>query len=950
MHHLSRFILIFCFAIIVSFQAASQIGTASFVSPTSKLKSFPLVDEELADLVFDGKDEGIAIAVENLQKDINRVTGKQPKIQSELLAGKPQVIIGQLGESKLIDHLVKEGKIKAASLSGKWETFQVLTVEHPFEGVDQALVIVGSDKRGTIFGIYELSEQIGVSPWYWWADVPVKKHSKLFVDHGVHTKGTPAVKYRGIFINDEAPALAGWATKQFGGFNHKFYENVFELILRLRGNYLWPAMWGRAFYDDDKLNGPMADKYGVVIGTSHHEPLMRAHAEWSRYGKGDWDYQTNKEELQDFWRKGMERQGSMESTVSLGMRGDGDEPMSEENNIALLEQIIEDQRRIIEEVTGKPASETPQFWALYKEVQEYYDKGMRVPDDVTLLLCDDNWGNVRKLPTIGAPARKGGYGMYYHFDYVGGPRNYKWINTNPIPKIWEQMDRTYRHGVDELWVVNVGDIKPMEFPISFFLDFAWNPNAIPAVGIDAYTKSWSASQFGQTYANQIADLIAGFGKLSGRRKPELLDQNTYSVHYYGEMSRVSAEWQALEELCADIKEKLDPSYHDAYFQLVEHPIIASANLHRLYESTALNQLYAKQGRNLTNKKAEEVHAFFKRDAEISAFYNNELAGGKWPHMMDQTHIGYTYWQQPNRDKIPDLNTIEIASKGALGVAISDSPEFFPENKILKSVVLSPYDPYHLEVTLFNKGNDPITVKSKSFSKWLSFEVGNETIATERAIPVKIDWNLAPKGKHVAKLEISSGKEKVLVEIPIYNYLIEESFTGFVPYYGVVAMEADHFTSKHEENPIKWEILDDMGKTGNAVMATPMISHTESTEVQGSYISYDVWMEEAGTYEVQVYTSPTLNYLNASEGLQYGIAANESTPTLVSIHENERPHHWNNWVANSINISRKKVEFQKGKNELKIYLVNPGIIFQRIIIDTGNLKSSYLGPKESVFVH
>ncbi|MCH7396604.1 glycosyl hydrolase 115 family protein [Belliella sp. DSM 107340] len=928
----------------------AQSDISNILSSTPSLHSFKLVEEVATPIVFDGGDEGVLIAVENLRKDINAVTGKTPDLLKDGVDKKTVVIIGELGQSKLIDKLVKDGKINVSSLANKWETFQIQTIQNPFPDVDQALVIVGSDKRGTIFGIYELSKQIGVSPWYWWADVPIEEKSSIYINHGVYSKGTPAVKYRGIFINDEAPALSGWTHEKFGGFNHKFYQNVFELILRLQGNYLWPAMWGRAFYDDDPLNGPLADKFGIVIGTSHHEPLMRAHAEWSKYGEGDWNYQTNKEVLQDFWRKGMERQGNMESTVSLGMRGDGDEPMSEENNIALLEQIIDDQRKIIEEVTGKPASETPQFWALYKEVQEYYDKGMRVPDDITLLLCDDNWGNVRKLPEIGAKPRKGGYGMYYHFDYVGGPRNYKWINTNPLPKIWEQMNRTYKHGVDELWVVNVGDIKPMEFPISFFLDFAWNPDAIPASAVADYTKTWAAAQFGEEFSSQISELLSGFGKLSGRRKPELLDQRTYSVHYYEEMESVSKEWKDLEALTDFVKSKLEDKYHAAFYQLVEHPITASANLHRLYESTALNHLYFEQGRILTNKMADEVKSYFENDSLISDFYNNKLLDGKWSHMMDQTHIGYTSWQEPRRNRIPELKNLELSESGSLGVAISQSTSFYPEEKVLKSIALSPYDVQKMNLELFNRGKKPVDFKIKSKLNWLKIQTESGKIDDQLIVPVMVDWSKAPKGKHIAKIEITSGRDKVEVQIPINNHEIADTFSGFVESYGVVSMEADHFTAKHEVNPVRWQIINDLGKTGNAIMASPEISFTDIDTVQGSYLVYDVWLEEGGEFEVSVMTNPSLNYLNLEKGLQYGIAVNDEELVLVSIHENERMRRWDTWVTNSINLTKRKLKFEKGHNQLKVFLVNSGVVFQKIIIDAGGFQPSNLGPKESVLVY
>ena len=368
--------------VIADKQDAFVLAEGSFVTPL-------LVDDQ----------ETVAVkrSATALRQDINRVTGIMPVAFSQLTGdAKNRVIIGTIGHSCYIDQLIKEGKIDGTQLKGKREKFLIQTVQQPFSGVDEALVIAGSDKRGTVYGVYELSAQIGVSPWYYWADVPVRKQEHLYIKRGIYTDGEPSVKYRGIFLNDEAPALTGWANENFGGFNHKFYEKVFELILRLKGNFIWPAMWGNAFYDDDPANGALANEMGIIMGTSHHEPMGLAQQDWKRRGTGAWDYSKNSAVLQQFWKTGIERCKDWESVITVGMRGDGDEPMSENANISLLQKIVKDQRKIIADVTGKKAAETPQIWALYKEVQDYYDKGMRVSDDVTLLLCDVNWGNGRK--------------------------------------------------------------------------------------------------------------------------------------------------------------------------------------------------------------------------------------------------------------------------------------------------------------------------------------------------------------------------------------------------------------------------------------------------------------------------------------------------------------------------------------------------------------------------
>lgn len=662
-----------------------QLHAQSIIAEKKGANTFAIVGNTGAiPILVDEQDHWLVQkAASFLQTDIESVTGKQPQIITKITPGvKNIILIGSIDQSPFITQLIKNKKLKADSLTGKWEAGLTQIVNNPFPGIGKALVITGSDRRGTAFGVFELSKQIGVSPWYWWADVPVKKKKELYVPNTIRLQDGPLVKYRGIFINDEAPAFSGWAKEKYGGVNHKVYEKVFELLLRLKANYLWPAMWGNAFADDDTLNPVLADKYGIVISNSHHEPMLRAQQEWKRYGKGTWNYQTNDSVLRAFWRKGIRNMGTHESVVSIGMRGDGDMPMTQGSNIALLEKIVADQRKIIEEVTGKPAASTPQSWALYKEVQDYYDKGMRVPDDVTLLLCDDNWGNLRKLPKLTDAPRKGGYGIYYHFDYVGGPRNYKWLNTNPIPRVWEQMHLAYEYKVRDIWVVNVGDIKPMEFPISFFLDYAWNPTRMGPTDLQKYTERWAADQFGPKYAVEIADIISKYAKYNGRRKPELLDANTYHIHNYDELNTVTDDYDKLRTKAEEINTLLSTEYKDAYYELVLHPVKACANLQDLYTAVAYNRWFASQKTISANRHADNAKKFYLTDSLISIEYNN-IANGKWSHMMDQTHIGYTYWQQPPVNRMPMVQYVPADSAREQATLIRGRPttseETIPKN-------------------------------------------------------------------------------------------------------------------------------------------------------------------------------------------------------------------------------------------------------------------------------
>jgi hypothetical protein len=614
-------------------------------------------------------------------------------------------------------------------------------------------------------------------------------------------------------------------------------------------------MWGNAFYYDDSLNIKFADQYGIVIGTSHHEPLMRAHEEWKYFGKGrKWDYDSTEAGLKEFWRGGMKR-ATNEKIVSVGMRGDGDAPMSRETATALLERIVKDQRQIIEEVTGKPASETPQLWALYKEVQDYYDKGMRVPDDVTLLLCDDNWGNIRKLPKLTDKPRSGGYGIYYHFDYVGGPRNYKWLNTNPIPRVWEQMHLAYEYGVKNIWIVNVGDLKPMEFPISFWLDYAWNPEKIGADDLQKYTEQWASDQFGSNYAKEIANIISKYSKYNGRRKPELLDANTYSFDNYDEAKTVTIDYNNLLARAEKINNELPAEYRDAYFQLVLHPVKACANLQELYTTVADNRLSAKEKLAITNQLADRAKHLYINDSLISLQYN-AIANGKWNHMMDQTHIGYTYWQQPTKQKMPEV-------------------KYLPGDSII------------IEKTI------------------------GSTDMRSAIVPKNIKGNI------------------------------------FYEWDGYVSLEASHFTRTTSTKNSRIKVLPDLGKTGDAVTIFPVTAATPSLVYGSPKLEYDIYVYDTGKVKVQAYFSPTLNFQN-DDGLKYAVAFDNELPQVIVINkEDNNVRTWEGWVANNIIIKTSNhILSQPGKHILKIWMISPAVVLQKIVADFGGVKPSYLGPPET----
>ena len=912
--------------------------------------SLPLIDRgtPLPVLVDEADFTAVKLAADALRGDLAAVAGRQaPDAAQPKLA----IIAGTLGRSARIDRIVREKNIDTSGVAGTWEAYLLQVVERPEPGIERALVVAGADRRGTAFGLYELSRRIGVSPWTWWADVAPAQRSSLHIAPGRFVDA-PKVRYRGIFINDEDPALGGWSKATFGGTNHRFYERVFQLIMRHKANYLWPAMWlPRAFYDDDPKNAEVADAYGVVIGTSHHEPMMRAHDEWARYGKGPWDYASNSQVLQDFWRGGMERLQGREAVVTLGMRGDGDEPMSEETATALLEKIVADQRRIIGEVTGKPVEQTPQVWALYKEVQDYFDKGMRVPDDVTLLFADDNWGNIRRLPDP-ADRRPGGYGVYYHFDYVGGPRNYKWINTTQIERAWEQMRLAWAHGVERLWVVNVGDIKPQEMPISAFLDQAWDPDAADLEWVKQYPARWAAEQFGTAHAAEIASIITDYTRINARRKPELIDADTWSLVHDREAERVLAEWDALAGRTRALAAKIPAHQRDAWYQLVEYPVLASANLNHLHVAVARNRLYAAQGRASANAWADKARELFARDAELQRVYEQDIAGGKWIHMMSQPRIGYTHWQSPPRNVMPFLASVDAPEKGVTGVAVEGDPTGWPAR--LRAPRLPELDPVAAptrEVVVFNRGQAPIRFTATSRAPWLKVSPASGEVTGEQPLKLEVDWDALPEGRHEGVVYIR-GQDwtEVYVTVPVNKPPAHRGARGFVEGNGVVAIEAEHHSRAVAPAGGRWEVIPNLGRTLSAVTAWPATGEPLVPGGDSARLEYPVVMDSEGEVEVRVLVSPTLDIRHRG-GLRYAISIGDEAPQLVNVRLDPTPGDrdftaWEAAVTDNVHIARSRHHVRAGANTVKLWLVDPGLVFQRVEIVRRHTPTT-LGPEESV---
>lgn len=963
-----------------SLHAATDCTQPAAVCVQAETGAFALIEAGAPTAILaDAKDyPGVLRAARDLQSDLSAVAGTPAAFATATpTPGRTAIIAGTLGHSPRIDRIVRAQHIDVTGVADRWEAYLLQVVEHPEPGIDRALLIVGADQRGTIFGIYELSRRMDVSPWAWWADVPVPRRAALYAAPGRFVDA-PAVRYRGIFLNDEDPALGGWMKAKFGGPNHEFYAHVFELVLRLKGNTLWPAMWGRAFADDDPENPVLADSYGVVIGTSHHEPMMRAHAEWERHGHGPWDYAKNADALRAFWRHGIERMDDHESLVTIGMRGDGDEPMTPGTATGLLERIVADQRRIIADVTGKPAERTPQVWALYKEVQDYFDAGMRVPDDVTLLFSDDNWGNLRRLPKLGEK-RGGGYGIYYHFDYVGGPRNYKWIGTTQIERTWEQMRLASDYGADRLWIANVGDIKPLEFPISFFLDQAWNPQAMTLERLKAYPADWAAEQFGTEHASEVGELLTRYTQYNARRKPELLSPQTYSLTNFHEAARVEADWSALAARAQRLGDALPAAYRDAWYELVGYPILASANLNALYFAVARNHQYAAQGRATTNAEAAEARRLFARDAELARAYEQDIAGGKWTHMMSQTHIGYTGWQQPERNVMPATVTLAVPDKAAMGVSVEGDVRGWPgtaaecsqpqdqklhplptsaclqghkQEQAPRLPTLDPLGTTAREIVVFDRGSKPARYTASASPSWLRVTPAAGVIDGEQKLRVEADWTAVPEGDHAGTVTLRGSDGTVVrVDAPVSKPPQHDAMHGFIESDGYIAIEAAHYARAVAKPDSSWQTIPNLGRTLAGVTLLPATAPAQTPGGNGARLEYPLWLREPGDVQVRVVLSPTLDFLNRG-GLRFALSIGDEPPQVVTVHADPSPGSasfaaWERAVSDSVYVavSRHHVA-HGGAQTLKLWSIDPGLVFQRIEITRSTLPPSYLGPPES----
>lgn len=947
-----------------------------YVEKKSSPGAFKIVaNGKTASIFVDTADyTGVVRAAKDLGDDIKKVSGVAAPIMENMSPKTTgSILVGTIGKSKIIDKMIADKKIDVFDIKNQWESFLIQTV-------DGNLVVVGSDKRGTIYGIYDISEKIGVSPWYYWADAPVKKSSELYIKAGKYIQDPPKVKYRGIFINDESPSFTGWCRAKFGGVNSKMYATMFELLLRLKANYLWPAMWGNSFNEDDPLSPIVANNYGIVMGTSHHEPMMRNQKEYTAVKKevGAWDYVTNETGLRKFWEEGLRRNKDYDNLITMGMRGDGDVAMGKGDdmeNIKTLQNVVKGEREIIQKVYNDDPSNHPQLWAIFTEVQRYYDAGLTVPDDITLLFCDNNWGYVRRIEPAKEKNRKGGSGLYYHIDMNGGPWNDRWINTTTIPKLREQLNMAYQTGLDKIWIINVGDLKPKELPIDFIMRYAWNPNAIPADKTFDFTVDWATRIFGSEHAQEIADIVSKYAKYNLWRKPEAQVANIFSVVNYHESDRILQLWKDVAAKAETLKSKIPVEAQDAYYQLVLYPTIASAGVAEMYLAADKNNLYAKQGRVCANDYAQRTRQLFARDKELSDYYNDTMENGKWKKMMSDIHIGYKQWSMPRSNTMPAVVDVTPLQTPTMGVAVEGSELAWPMNaaKIALPVFDGLIKPtYYIDV--FNCGTGSFTFEAKADKPWIKLSQTEAAVEKETRILVDIDWKALKDGGAEGNINIKNGDSSVKVQVMAVNAAMPNSKE---PYFGSLTGEfsipAYKFNANIDGEKAKWIKLPDLGRS-EACMGIFPVSAPSVTPPAAPRLEYKIWLNKKGENTFLLGILPTQD-VSPERGLRIAISIDNGEPQILDARKglvdtfNE---YTQNNLANSKVLKalprlnrdialigngklRRNEVFdnlrwldvrldakEAGMHTLKVFMVDPEVVLENIVVNPDNSHPSYFG--------
>jgi hypothetical protein len=948
----------------------------------------------VADILLDkGDNKTVQLAAGLFSDDVKRVTAQKPEIKFDIkTVSNTCVIVGSIEESRIIKDLVKRKVIDVSDVKGKWESCLIQVVENPAKGINKALVIAGSDRRGTAYGLLELSRQMGVSPWYYFADVPVVMHDKIVINQGRFVQKPPSVQYRGIFINDEMWGIRPWAMNTLApeegkGLGPTTYSRIFELLLRLKANMLWPAMHQQTkpfnYYPENSI---LADKYGIVMGSSHIEPMLRnniAGAEWDQEYPGEpYDYVVNRKNIYKYWEDRVKQNGKFENIYTIGKRGKDDEAGTEVT-VNVLEKIFADQQEIFRKWVNKYVSEVPQVLIPYTEVLDLYNKGLKVPDEVIVCWPDDNFGYIRQLPDKEEQKRPGGSGVYYHFQWLNGATTaYPWLYSSPLALTWLEMKKAWDFNARKLWIVNVGDIKPSELGIEHFMQMAWDMDEFEKNEPEKFLVKWASGKFGEKYSKQVASIFAKYFELCYARRPEhmvmfnarenALKWDWFSLYNYNdEVQKRIDEFRLLIEQVDEIYEELPLQYKDAFFQMVAYNVKGAA-FHNL------KVLYAQKSNIYGNEKraSAATYAAFAQQAEneihnLIHHYNREqvLVGSKWDRMASLPGPWGSQWRQWD---MPPLSN--YSGEGVPEMQLS--PEGEKKDELPGFSVFNNDKRF---IDIYNSGNGLFYWKAEVADDWIELSESAGSVFNEKRIWVSIEWEQAPKGADIegsisfsyqtsndevwrswenltgddkkayidGTLKSTGSQKKFEIGFSVFNPDKPSvgNVSGFVESNGYISIEAEHFTRKTDGKNGSWNVIEGLGRTGNSVAVLPFNTPSCNTVSEilnkSPSLEYEIVALTTGEVSLELNCIPTYP-ANKEYGLRFAVSVNDDKPVIVS--DNGK----RDVISNLLKKSAKLNIPGQGQYVLKIWMVDPGLVIDKIIINTGGVKDSYLGPPESVY--